>query len=75
MLFALLLPDITADTRVIPITEQDIDALTIEIRAALARLERQPTDDNAFLRGFKSGAQSAYLDILRLLTGEGQGDD
>ena len=77
-----VLQDITPDTRVdlaiddsyIPTTPQDIDALAIEIRAALDRLERRPADGSPFLRGFKHGAQSAYLDILRMLTGEGQGD-
>ena len=73
-------PDITPDTRVTSIltTEQDIDAAVIEIRAALARLEQRPTNDNPFLRGFKSGAESAYRDTLRLLgqgfDGEGRGD-
>lgn len=81
-----VLPDITPDTRVdltinaghIPTTPQDIDALAIELRATLKRLQRRSADDNAFMRGFKSGAESAYSDILRLLgqdvDGEGQGN-
>ena len=62
-----VLPDITPNTRVIPTTQDDIDALIVELRAALDRLERRPADDHAFPRGFKSGAVSAYKDVLRLV--------
>lgn len=41
------------------------EQLIVAIRAAIQRLEQRPPDPEAFMRGFRSGALSAYRDILR----------
>lgn len=42
-------------------------SLIREIAAALVRLEQTEPVENAFLRGFRSGAESAYRDVLAML--------
>lgn len=67
-----VIPDITADTRVTPIlhTQQNIDALEINVRAAIDRLANRGSEQHPFLRGYTRGAERAYMEVIAMLHGE-----